>query len=625
MTSPVTATTSIDAAATQSPWSRNVISVPNGDLVLIYQSGAGLKMKVSTDAGATWAVSHDIDSKTDVYASAVINLVTYDIHVVYSKRGNPSTDDESVYYRPLIRGTSDWSVGAEEILAGSNSINDYATAGRRNATISVGADGYLVVTYLRNEGGIVTWAALIGNAIWTTSGFDSNSNVGLQADVGSRGAGLQTSTRTLWFLSRTGSSYSLSYQTAITVLADVDLLVTDSSSGAWLGDAGEHFAFVYAAQLNQIGVVYLKASNPYLRLYSVATGALISETKLSSSTCQSVSITWDGERFWMAWVSSDTVSISASDAPTSVLTTVSSGGSEGWSWLNAPIDASFHLFVWSQTNGSPSNVYSGQKMPQAITFVAEDTGAGIDSIVNIYLPNDTGTGVEVAIVIVRLDATDSGTGSDDVVGGPIASDSGVGTDHASITVPVAAETGVGNDDVSVLFTAEDTAQGVDTASVVQLQSADDSGTGTDSVNQLLIAVADNGLGVDAGNSQLLLVVETAIGQEVVVVIQTVDDSGTSTDAIVMYPTVHDSGVGADDAPVTKVVTDTGQGTDVASLQFEATDSGAAVDGFKLTITVIDNAYAVDSGGGNDPAVTVITTPDRVRLLMTSGRVRLKVE
>lgn len=337
-------------------------------------------MKVSTDSGGSWSVTHTIDSKTAMYASAVINPDTYDIHVVYSTRGNPATADEGVYYRPLIwDGTSDWSIGAEEILAGSNSLNDYAAAGRRNATISAGADGYLVVTYLRNEGGIVTWAALIGNAVWTTSGFDSNSNAGLQADAGSRGGGLQTNARTLWFLSRTGSSYTLSYQTAIPVLADVDLLVTDAASGAWLGDAGEHFAFVYAASLNQIGVVYLKATNPYLRLYDVATGSMVGrETKLASSACDSVSIAWDGERFWMAWVSSDTVTISASDAPTTPIKTFSSGGSEGWSWLNAPIDDSFHLFVWSQTNGSPSNVYSGQEANQAVFFIVADIGVGTE-------------------------------------------------------------------------------------------------------------------------------------------------------------------------------------------------------------------------------------------------------
>jgi hypothetical protein len=578
MTTPVTSTTSTDAAATQAPWSRNIISVPNGDLVLIYQSGAGLKMEVSTDSGATWSVTHTIDSKVDVYASAVLNPNTYDIHVVYSTRGNPATADESVYYRPLIwDGTSDWSIGAEEILAGSNSFNDYTVAGRRNATISAGADGCLIVTYLRNAGGIVTWAALIGNAIWTTSEFDPNSNVGLLANAGSRGGGLQTSARTLWFLSRTGSSYNLSYQTAIPALADVDL-ITDAASGAWLGDAGEHFAFVYAARLNQIGVVYLKAANPYLRLYNVATGSLIGETKLSSSTCDSVSITWDGERFWMAWVSADTVTISASDAPTTPIITFSSGGSEGWSWLNAPIDASFHLFVWSQTNGGPSTVYSGQEAGQAISFSAADTGAGVDEIVAVYLPAEAGVAVDVAVVIVRIAATESGVGSDVVTGGPLATDNGVGADTVSVLMPPAVESGVGRDTVSVLFTAAETAQGIDDiASLVQIQSVADGGIGTDDVNQLLIAVADRGSGVDAANSHLFLVVETAAGQDVVVIIQTVTDSGTGTDDIVMYPTVHDFGVGADDTPITKEVPDTGQGTDVVVVLVTVTDSGDATE------------------------------------------------
>lgn len=238
---------------------------------------------------------------------------------------------------------------------------------------------------------------------------------------------------------------------------------------------------------------------------------------------------------------------------------------------------------------------------------------------------ETGAGADLAVLIVQQVATDSGAGDDVVLGGPTTGDSGIGVDAALVMVTPVLEVGVGRDIFSVIFTPSDTAQGTDDASLIQIMSADDSGVGDDSVNNpLLITVADRGLGVDTANSQLLLVVETAVGQDVAIVIQTATDTGSGTDDdLVVSVTAHDFGFGSDEDSPAKGVTETGQGTEVVALRLSAPDdSGAAVDVFKLTIVVIETANANDE---TTLMVSVDTPPDRIRLLMTSGRVRLKVE
>ncbi len=647
----VAAASSVDSGSTRSPFGHIMVAVPGGDLVLIYQQGTnGLAFRVSTNGGAVWGAETVISTRTGVYASAIINRATLDIHVVYSAHGDPpSAGDEGIYYRPLIwdSGASVWNVGGEQTLAGGGSLYDTATAGRRNASISVGDDDFPVITYLRNEFGTVSWALLVSQETNAFTDFDVDLDIGVVADEDSRGALQQSTTRTLYFVSRTGSSYSVATAILANPLADtgINLTVFDS----WFGAESEMVAVTRNDDGDRLGIVYLAGdSSPHFRLYNLTTNVLISDTEMDTAAADSVTITWDGAVFWMAWVDNDNVQVSNSDAPATVVQTFANPGpDEDWSWLNSPIscvDVPAVVFTWSAT---ASSIYVGTFLVDRAITEAE-TGTGADNAQIESTQAETGVGVDVATVVESINQQDysinqqpqgvynqknllynSELYNQEVVGlelgvsaGPLAADTGVGVD-AIVKSTVEAETGVGVDTATIGVVSADTGSGADNAPIpTENIGAADTGAGDGETAAVAILVTDAGVGVLAevlGDTQA----ETGAGVDIAQILLGPEaDTGVGADSATGGPTTTDTGIGVDAVgQVDKQANaETGTGVDVVQIELSAAETGTGADEIAAEVQVTDSGTGVDAA-----SQAWIPTAVIVRLLMSSGEVRLKME
>ncbi|KKL71989.1 hypothetical protein LCGC14_2089410, partial [marine sediment metagenome] len=570
----VAAASSVDSGSTRSPFGHIMVAVPGGDLVLIYQQGAnGLAYRVSQNGGSVWGAENIISTRTGVYASAIINRLTLDIHVVYSAHGDPSsTADEGIYYRPLLwdSATSTWDVGGEQTLAGGGSLYDPATAGRRNASISIGDDNFPVVTYLRNEFGTVSWAVLVSQEANALTDFDVDLEIGVAADEDSRGALQQSDSRTLYFVSRTGSSYNIASAIVANPVAatGINLTVLDS----WFGAEGSMVAVARNDDGDRLGIVYLGGDGaPRFRLYNLTTNAFVSDTKMDTVAADSVTITWDGAVFWMAWVDNDNVQVSNSDAPATVVQTFANPGpDEDWSWLNSPIscvDIPTIAFAWAAT---ASSIYVG--IFQADRAIAEaETGAGADAAQIEANQAETGAGVDAATAVEAINQQDYSINQQPqgvynqknllfnteefnqqvegtelgVTAGPLAADTGVGVD-AIIKAQVEAETGVGVDAATISVSSADTGSGADNAPIpTELIGAADTGAGDGETAAVRVLVPDTGVGV----------LTEAMGTT-----QAETGAGVDVARILLGPEAE-TGSGADAAPHGPLVTDVGTGVD----------------------------------------------------------------
>ena len=646
-----------NTGATRSPFGHTLVAIPDRTLIFIYQDGtAGLVYRISTDGGQTWGAARVIDSDTATYASAVVNPTTKDVHIVYSNHGDPpSAGDESVFYRPLLFDSviSDWVLGGEQRLAGGGGLYDPETAGRRNASISANATGRLVVTYLRNESGVVTWAALVSQTAWSTADMDVEANMRLAADEDTRGAAQQTivSSDRLFIVARTGSTYTLSsavLPNPIGVAAGVDVAPTST----WLGDTGEMVAVAYAVELDRLGIIYLRNNKPHFRLYSLgASPALISDTEIATSTAQSVSLTWDGSRFWLAWVTNDNVKVSHSDAPTAVVQTFSNTGpNEDWSWLNSAVselETSRIVFVWSQTNGGgANNIYVGS-FAASRALSGSEAGVGADSM-KVGIPvAETGAGADtmsaseqiifsqgrvfntfaynqlLAAVYNGAVSGDLGIGQDSVFVNIKITDSGVGVDAVGKKL-VEAETGVGVDSMRLGLSTAETGAGVDSATVQQTNGVTDTGAGVDTPSVRII-ISDAG-GGDPEAKIRLPNNEVGAGADSMMLNFVQAETGAGADNMQVYFTLNDSGVGVDDLKSLdkRGNQETGVGVDSLVVRVSVAETGAGADAIStsvpLTITVTDTGTGVDA-----VSQVWIPTATVVRLLFSGGTMRLKVE
>lgn len=151
--------------ATSPPGAQAIFAHPTTRTILqIYQAGSlgatGLVGRVSSDLGQTWAAEFQISSRQDVLPSGTINFGTGDVHLVYSKPGDPALSSAwSVWYRVLVWNGSGWTITGEvTVEAGSGS------QGLSNAVIDVDTNGYLAVAYYKKTASSAIMRTAASNA-----------------------------------------------------------------------------------------------------------------------------------------------------------------------------------------------------------------------------------------------------------------------------------------------------------------------------------------------------------------------------------------------------------------------------------------------------------------------------
>jgi len=653
--SPHVVDTSTDTKPTAHPWSHAIVTTPDA-IVLFYQEGAsGLLMVYSADGGVSWSAPLVITTATDVYPSAVADICTQDIHVIYSEDGDPVIGDgHSVYHRALIYvgapGLPAWNLGQEiEVAYGNPGI------GYSNAVLSVQGracdstdddDGRLMVLALRKTFTTRTWATFTATAPWTLQGA-AESSAAVPTASGNERAAMAQQGGMAYALTFSGGLYGF-YRSGDVAWGDASVAFT--ALDGFSGDNNEGFGLAvdYLGSLTttlsggsevcptvkEAAIAYVKDSHVLYREYSVPVGGTMSVVE---------SVAWPQKNAYQATISRvgqyyRIAAIVATPAPTarsviwadapyfgSWYAIAEDASDEEWNWIGVPQHATSGYewaAAWSETKTSAYNVYVG-RCPIALYLMVCETGAGVDAP-SLALPlTDTGVGADIPGLLLAL--IDAGAGADVPVVILAVADTGAGTEVIGRAVPLT-DTGAGTDTAVIRVAVVDTGSGTEVAALIV--SVTDTGSGADAiVNSPIVSVLDYGYGGDAATIGL-----------------SITDTGAGSDAVLLSIMVTDTGSGGETLTIVLNVTDAGAGVDAIEKNSTVIDAAVGADAVALAVgnTVGSGAILADSGTGTEEVTILLNVTDTgmgadaatmavrvamlvLRLLMERGRIRLRVK
>lgn len=611
--------TSTDAKATAHPHAHTMLGLPDA-LVLLYQDGNSIEMSFSNDQGASWTTPVTVAARASFYPAAIANLSTQDIHLVYSKAGDPALGaGESVYYRVLTYigspGLPSWSIGGEvEIGFGTTSV------GYANAVISAEQDGKLQVACMRKTATTRTWAQLTAQAAWSMAGAAEN-GVLVAASSGDRASMVQIGGYT-YLLIMSGGSYIL-YQSDAVSWGDDS--VTYTSIAQWLGDDNEGFSLCGEFLTDtDVAAVYVKDNQLYFRKYDPDGTVLTAETCIwPHPTVHSASLSWVGDYYRAVCIVDGTSATNrmvvwASEADWGLWRAyIIDTSDEEWDWVTTPqtnLSAPNFIAGWCQTDAPAYNVYAGA-YPMILTRLITETGSGAEVVVIGLALTDSGAGAELARIGLAM--TDAGAGAELVTISILVEEDGEGAELVLMSYPVS-DVGAGAETAAIGITQTDAGVGAET--VRPGPKVSDSGTGTDSIVSLEITVLEVGSGADVFTLNIP-VTDAGAGSETALIGITMTEAGAGGEVVIISLNVTDVGVGADLAWPGRVVSDTGVGVDeIAQLAILATDSGSGAELTNIGIVVSDTGTGAE-------AVTraVLAGLLMLRLMLEKGRVRLRVK
>jgi len=616
--------TSASRKATAHPYSPICIAAPFAMMVIYQEGAAGLMYSVTVDYGATWTAPALISSRTDVYASAVADPVTNDIHVVYSRWGDPTLGDD-VWYRTLTYTASPvWRVSNEITL----SFGALA-AGYRNAVLSGAADGKLQVLALRKTATTRDWAQFTAQAPWTLQNAVETPSV-LPASGNDKVSMIQVGAYT-FVLARAGGSLVLYRATDIAWGANA---VAYTSIEQWVADESEGFSLAgntYAAL--DVGMCYIYNGRPYFRRYEVD-GTLISgPTQVCALTgTLSADITWDGYYYRMYWIRDDgvitrTIYWATEQNWAALFLYQEDATGEEWDWINTPsnsLPGAIYMIAWSQTDvvGGPNCVYTGT-LPLITTRPATELGEGLDAVSMlgvVSLTPESGVGTDSMQLILPL--VEAGSGLDVLLLNLLLDDVGLGIEIYDKLWELF-ETGVGTEALANILPATllEYGLGVELEFMPGVLTAD-VGVGDEGPPPYIpwIFAAEVGSGADA----LLLnlpVAEAGAGVDTYGLLLLFNDPGSGTDVAAILHYAAEVGAAAEIVGfASKQVLEAGTGAEYADIRLFLTDAGVSAEVARILITLADTGAGLDTASYSTAALVLAA----LRLLVGHGRLRLRV-
>jgi len=582
----------VQPGSTKAPRHR-ALAVRDGVAWLLYQSGSGLRAQYSVSPYASWSEPLTISSNSSDVGSLVIDA-NGNVHIVYGRYGLPSgSGDEPVYYRPLIRVASGWLVGSVQYLAGGGFIWDADESSRTSPVLATFPDGKLLLTYIRSQFGLVTLSAIRslfpyswGDAYSILScavSVDDESRVALDVDQGN----------IVWGILNTGSTYSL---IAASNTETFDFFVVDS----WLGDNVDQFSIL--VHNRTIYSVFLRGGRPYLRTFDQDEGD-IEEYLVDSIPSQSVSIslnTKEGVPFVFWSTSGGEIKAARVDNLSSPIVLVSGGNSP--SDLALPKQIPDLLLAWTDNGG----VYTLSTSAPADAYKkVTDSGSGSESVLRnvVRLATDSATRTESVKVVLYV--FDDGTFQDSVPRKSMRiSESVTSSDSSRGPVIRTSDAGTGSDSRQLTVFRFSSDSSVSSEFYSLSMSIADSGVYGEAIGDSAITIRD-----DRGGSEEFRLTPTApevlTGSDSWKLSLSSLESSSALDNVVFIPKIQENLVASD--------------------QFSASSAGA-VEAAVSGDSVFLYPRAIENANGTDDCFVVqLVTPMFVRLVVTSGRIRLKVE
>ena len=662
--------TSISTQPTAHPWSHAVIALPNA-LLLIYQEGAaGLMFTFTPDEGISWSTPALITSKTNVYPSAVADIATGDIHLIYSEAGDPTLGaGHSVYYRSLINigtVTPAWSVGAEVGVAYGNPGTGYA-----NAVLSVeqatydplivgGYEGKLMFMALRKTDTDRTWSVFVATAAWTLQGAVENPAVFSAASGNERAAVGQAAGR-LYVVTFSGGRYAF-YRSLEVAWGDpaLEFIAWDG----WGADDNEGFGLAVDFWGSQIQEYELMAL--YGGSYFYGGGLLYASGGMGPVTLvtrqAAVSYIKDGQihyrewglpvddtpvRFmydWIVWSSKNAYQTTISRVgqsyrisaivgmPSAAMRSVIYADgpdhsvwlaiahdhmTENWNWLGVPQYATsgFNwVAAWSETTGPPNNVYMG-RCPMVLGLLLRDTAEGSD-LHNLMLKiAETGTGVSALTLVVRVVDTGQGVNLARIL--HVLEDIGAGSDVAG-SLRMMVEVGVGLDELALALSLAEAGAGAEAATIRLLLS--EAGAGLEAlVRQIMYRVYDVGVGLDTG-SLAVSVIDSSSGSDIPLISIAMVDAGLGVEMPIIVLSVADSSTAVELTNMFFRMLEAGAGGESLGLGLSVGEAATGAESLRVILNIIEGGI-----GSDQASMAIYVTLALLRLLVSRGQLRLDIE
>lgn len=662
--------TSISTQPTAHPWSHAVIALPNA-LLLIYQEGTlGLMYIFTPDEGISWSTPALITSKTNVYPSAVADISTGDIHLIYSEAGDPALGaGNSVYYRSLINiGTVSpaWTVGAEvEVAYGSPG------AGYANAVLSVeqatydptlvgGYEGKLMFMALRKTDTDRTWSVFVAVAAWTLQGAVENPAVFAAASGNERAAVGQAGGR-LYAVTFSGGRYAF-YRSLEVAWGDSALEVI--SWDGWGADDNEGFglavdfwgsqiqeyelmalyggSYFYGGGLlygssgmgpvtlvtRQAAVAYIKDGQIHYREWGLPDDdtpvrTMYDHIVWSSKNAYQTTISRVGQSYRISAIvgmpSAAIRSVVYADGPdhSTWLAIASDHTTENWSWLGVPQYATsgFNwIAAWSETTGPPNNVYMG-RCPMALTLLIRDVAVGSD-LHNLMLQiAETGTGVSALTLVLRVVDVGQGVSLSQIL--HVMEDVGAGSDVAG-NLRMIAEVGAGLEELAIALYLAEAGAGAEAATIGLFLS--EAGTGLEAlVRQIMCRVYDVGVGLDTG-SLTISVMDSSSGSDIPLISIAMVDTGLGVEMPIIVLSVADSSTAVDFTNILYRMLEAGAGGEALGIGLSVGEAATGAESLRVILNIIEGGI-----GSDQVSAAIYVTLALLRLLVSRGQLRLDVE
>jgi hypothetical protein len=544
-------------------------------VLAVYQAGSlgatGLVMRASSDLGQTWEAESQISSRQDVLPAGAMNRGTGDVHLVYSRPGDPALSSAwGVWYRVLVWNGSGWAATGEAVVeAGS------ASQGLSNAVVDVDSNGYLAAAFYKKTATQAVMRALASNAPFDLS--SATASDAMAAAVGAQP--IQPVLRFLpgveWWgllfeldgfvrISRSATVLSPTQHLLAWVAAQTFFVTPTPAApldAAWNPDPDD-------APNGRLGIAYVEGGTAKFRTWEAQTNALgAAQTVAAQAASQAVS------RYFGQWIVGWTETVSGDQRKlrisyTSDLSTRydldTDPGASAWRGLRLGRDVSDYnclVLQWAEGVDPGLDGYTVYLASVAVAIFKNvaDTSAALEALVAGPMVSDSATAVDVVPTAGEArSVSDSASASDSV--GPIG--------RSALDAASAAE--------SFAFTvgsaASEEAIGADMVLVTVDVFVDDSGMAADvTISGVPVPVSESG-----SVSEVLDMVKQILSEP-----QTVGDL---------------SAVAAERLSLTVLLPEAVRGEDSVRAGPDVSDSGSAAEAFALDLRFSDRAAALETFG-----------------------------
>lgn len=526
----------------------------------------------------------------------------------------------SVFYRRFIftgsAGNPAFTVGSElSIMAGSASI----AYGR--ASIDIDSDNVPFCVAVRYTSTGSTVACAIGVVAGNLAGANIDTDI-TGVSIASPDVSLSTAhISSNWFMGiNSGGTFWLTKATG----PNVGLSSITFSALMTLSTNTVHHAAIVGRSNGQVHIGFTSGTVGFVGGWNDLTSTQLSTVTVINSA-QRVAMAHNETDVWMFFIqriSAKQVAGYARQSTNWGTAIVSTHASETWDWPNAVLridDAQLGAFVWSTAGLTPNKIYLSAAVNVTQKTVS-DTGLATESLRNTRPAFDLSTVLDT--INIKLNLTDTLSGvveSATKAISPKVFDTALATELIRQGINVS-ETRLGTDVAGIKQATADSATGTDVASQKNLNTAADSGTGTESIvfgpslNESVSAI-DTITRLSHSISELVTVVDS-VGIKI-----NLSDAFTASDIQRLSIILTEEVVAVELLNRIIEVLETATATEIIDqLKPLVTDSATATDLAKLDWNLSDSGVAVDTTSKVVQAVSVL-----LRLLINKQRLKLEVK